>query len=328
MPLAPVATTGIVFGGKLFHPHQFAGQNGEAELERHFIENYRQALGEGALFLPKKKLVGSEVKKVTDGLLLDLNDPIRPSFWIVELELSTHDLEDHVQKQLFGFLTALEEDRTLRSLVKAVYDYVEDVEGSEPVWKKSFDRACEHSGFQSFQFLDSLLRKESGLLVVIDEETPKLRTFVGLLSRLRPVKVVEFKTFKGDGEFVHSFSHATFGRKVPLGTEAKVVRRPSEAKGELRVRKRGDETLQQILGVVAGMKSGVSYSEACRLVATKKGITEQSVRDKTTRRLGLSKTEFEYRFLSRTLEELLRQRFPNAKKEIESFFSGGQFILL
>ena len=98
----------------MFAPFTFEGSEGEDRFEKAVIENYRQALGNGTFYLPIKKLVGTELKKVTDGLLLDVNDPTNPSIWIVEMELSAHPLESHVQKQLMGFLTALEEEKTKR----------------------------------------------------------------------------------------------------------------------------------------------------------------------------------------------------------------------
>ena len=73
-----------VLGGKMFAPFTFEGSEGEDRFEKAVIENYRQALGNGTFYLPIKKPVGTELKKVTDGLLLDVNDPTNPSTWIVE----------------------------------------------------------------------------------------------------------------------------------------------------------------------------------------------------------------------------------------------------
>lgn len=91
-----VNSSGAISSEKTFLPYIFSGPKGEAELEQKIIENYRRVLGEGTLYLPIKKLIGSTNKKVTDGLLLDFNDPKKPRFWIVEVELSAHDLESHV----------------------------------------------------------------------------------------------------------------------------------------------------------------------------------------------------------------------------------------
>jgi hypothetical protein len=201
-----VPSEGVIFGTDLLEPY---APKEEDELEKEFIQNYKKVLGQGTQYLPIKKLVGSRIKKVTDGLLINLNDRSKPSFWIVEVELSSHDLERHVQTQIVGFLRALEDEKTLRVLIESVHRGITQRDDKE--WYERFFLPAyienEFPGVpESFKFVDSLLHGNCGVLIVIDRVTPELQEIVEFLSSKRPVRVVEFKTFKKDGELVYTFS--------------------------------------------------------------------------------------------------------------------------
>jgi hypothetical protein len=201
-----VPSEGVIFGTDLLEPY---APKEEDELEKAFIQNYKKVLGQGTQYLPIKKLVGSRIKKVTDGLLIHLNDRSKPSFWIVEVELSSHNLERHVQTQFVGFLRALEYEKTLRVLIESVHRSITQRDDKE--WYDRFFMPAyienEFPGVpESYKFVDSLLHGNCGVLIVIDRVTPELQEIVEFLSSKRPVRVIEFRTFKKDGELVYTFS--------------------------------------------------------------------------------------------------------------------------
>ena len=201
-----VPSEGVILGNDLLEPY---APKEEDELEKAFIQNYKKVLGQGTQYLPIKKLVGSRIKKVTDGLLINLNDRSKPSFWIIEVELSSHDLERHVQTQIVGFLRALEDEKTLRVLIESVHRSITRRDDKE--WYDRFFMPAyienEFPGVpESYKFVDSLLHGNCGVLIVIDRVTLELKEIVEFLSSKRPVRVVEFKTFKKDRELIYTFS--------------------------------------------------------------------------------------------------------------------------
>jgi hypothetical protein len=207
-----ITSSGVILEKKLFVPYTFSGPKAEARLETVVIQNYRQVLGNGTLYLPIKKLIGSRLKKITDGLLLDFNDFQRPRFWIVEAELSSHKLE-HIQNQVMGFLRALEDEKTLRMLVKTVRDFIYDSKDANDVWMRTFFVPhWEGTGPTDYEFLDDLLHEKCGILIIIDHVTGDLEEIVRFLSKWGTVKVVEFKTFRADEEFLHTFSRPDFSQ--------------------------------------------------------------------------------------------------------------------
>src|SRR6266566_5190092 len=173
-----VTTNGLILEQKLLERYTPT----EKELEEAFTQNYRLVFDETALYIPIKKMMGQTLKKVTDGLMLDLDEKGRGRFWIVEFELSSHDLESPVQAQVLGF------------------------DGQQ---KKMYPRPLE-----PYQYLDSIFHGKSGVMIVIDEVTAELREVVASLAKLRPVRLVEFKAFRGNGKKAYTFSHADIGRRL------------------------------------------------------------------------------------------------------------------
>jgi hypothetical protein len=179
----------------------------ESELEEAFIRNYRHIFGLGSLYIPLRKLIGNRIRKITDGLLLDINDVHRPRCWIVELELSKHDLE-HIEVQVLGFLRAFDNETSLRILSKSVEGYLDKHPDYDKWYQPYLEEAMEANNSFPSMLIDSMLheRKEKrGVIIVIDEFREELRDVVQDISKVGEVKVVEFGTFKINGENVHSF---------------------------------------------------------------------------------------------------------------------------
>ncbi len=188
--------------GTLFYPVDLP----ENELELFVIQNAPHMFGPATLYIPKKKLVGAHIKKVTDGLLLDLTNPHDPSFWIVEVELGTHD-PDHIESQVSGFIRSLKKLKTLRELVKVVYDYVEKSKASPADWyTNSFVPAFTHAEGDQHAFIDALIHKKRGVMIVTDGLNPKHAEVISDLRERSPVRVIEFKTYWKQGQLIHTFS--------------------------------------------------------------------------------------------------------------------------
>ena len=203
------STSGVLIGGQRLSPYHPK----ENEMEKDFEKYYREIFGDGALYIPIKKLIGSRIKKVTDGVMLDLDEKGRPSFWIVEIELASHDPESHIQSQVLGFLRALKHDTSIRILLNIVHEHLQNAGlGDEDFdWATNFFHEpsikMRPRPLQPYQYLDSLLHRKAGVIIVIDEVRPELKEIVETISEKGRVRVVEFRSFKRNQEKVHTFSH-------------------------------------------------------------------------------------------------------------------------
>ena len=203
--------TGVLIGGQRLSPYRPS----ESEMEKDFEKIYREIFGEGALYIPIRKRIGSRIKKVTDGVMLHLDEKGHPSFWIVEIELATHDPESHIQSQVLGFLRALKDEKSIRILLNIVHEHLESAGLGDADFDWATDFFHEPSikvhprPLQPYQYLDSLLHKKAGVIIVIDEVRPELEEIVETISEKGQVRVVEFRSFKRNQEKVHTFATLT-----------------------------------------------------------------------------------------------------------------------
>lgn len=206
---ATIPSSGVIIDRRTLAPYHPK----EDELEKDFALSFSEIFGETALYIPIKKLIGSRIKKITDGVMLEIDEKDCPRFWIVEVELSTHDLESHVQAQVLGFLRALKDEKSLRILVTTLHDYIQKMGSTEEGidWVQDFfdrpQREMHPRPLQPYLYLDSLLHKGAGVIIVIDEVRPELAEIVDTILKMGPVRVVEFRTFKRHEAKVHAFSH-------------------------------------------------------------------------------------------------------------------------
>ncbi len=170
----------------------------EQELERLAVTHAKEIFTADAFYFDvKQRVTGRYKPRVTDGLLLDFRDKKRPKFWIVEYELSSHDMESTVAPQIRGFLKALEDEGTLRELGNTIYDLMK----SDPDRRKKF---AELSGEDSdlHYVIDKILHEAPGILVVIDD-IERHGEWQVLYDISDDLYIIPFLTFECDGKLIH-----------------------------------------------------------------------------------------------------------------------------
>ncbi len=188
----------------------------ESELERFVIKNYRHVFGPRTIYFDIRQTLATKVKmRVADGLLLDLSKPSKPSLWIIEHELSRHDLYRLVEPQLRGFVRALGSEETLSKIRMAMYEEIKSDPSKQRLISESLGESAD-----LYYLIDKALHENIGIAIVIDRATPELQELVDDFSASYSVKVVEFRTFEREGEQIFSFS--------PLVSEAEVKREVPE----------------------------------------------------------------------------------------------------
>ncbi len=174
----------------------------ENDFERAVVSHINQIFGERRIYLDCKRRIGGKDGKqsVPDAYLIDLSRPREPQLYVVENEISTHDLFKHIGVQLLQFSVSFSQaGRAVRQIL------FEEVCESATV-KERCERYATEGGFRNLDhFLDALVfDKEFRALVIIDEETDDLHTVIRNLGF--PVEVIEFSTYVNDkGERIHRF---------------------------------------------------------------------------------------------------------------------------
>lgn len=174
----------------------------EQEFERAIVTHVNDIFGERRIYLDCKRRIGAKDGKqsVPDAYLIDVSSPRDPQLYVVENEISSHDLFKHIGVQLLQFSVSFAQaGRTIKQIL---FDEV----CAEPSAKARCEKYAQQGGFRNLDhFLESLvLDKRFRALVIIDEETDNLHAVTKNLGF--PVEIIEFTTYVNDkGQHIHRF---------------------------------------------------------------------------------------------------------------------------
>lgn len=181
----------------------------EEELERMVCEHSEILFGEGSVFFSKQKIKTiSGIGTIPDGFLILLKEK---KWYIVEVELSSHPLYDHVVAQVIKFNGAIKNPNNRKKLAGAFYKEVESKENFQLRYK------IESGGIRElYKFLSDIVDETPEIIIVIDERTVELEEVCENL----PFKtnILEFQTYfresVGIGVHIHLFDVLRDGRVV------------------------------------------------------------------------------------------------------------------
>jgi len=163
----------------------------EEILEDAVRTNYRHIFGITSLYFDVKRKLRSRagVASIPDGYAI-LFDP-RPKWYIVEVELASHPVYDHVVSQLTKFNRAVENTSQRREIVEFLYGAITD----DPVVVAQVKQRIK-SG-EIYKFVSDVVSADPIIVIIIDEQTDELAE---ALKDIRgDKKVVEFETYQRVG---------------------------------------------------------------------------------------------------------------------------------
>ena len=163
----------------------------EASLEKAIQANSKHIFGENSFYFDVKKIIRSKagVASIPDGYAI-LFDP-KPRWCIVEVELASHPIYDHVISQLSKFNRGIEDTQTRKNIIDLLYEAF----SKDDILKAQLKKKIK-SG-EIYKFILDLLSEDPLIIVVIDEKTTELQE--ALKDLKGEVKALEFKTFRREG---------------------------------------------------------------------------------------------------------------------------------
>jgi predicted transport protein len=163
----------------------------EASLEKAIQANSKHIFGENSFYFDVKKIIRSKagVASIPDGYAI-LFEP-KPRWCIVEVELASHPIYDHVISQLSKFNRGIEDTQTRKNIVDLLYEAF----SKDDILKAQLKKKIK-SG-EIYKFILDLLSEDPLIIVVIDEKTAELQE--ALVDLRGEVKALEFKTFRREG---------------------------------------------------------------------------------------------------------------------------------
>lgn len=167
----------------------------ENELENLAIGHSNEIFGKNTFYFDvKKKLVSRKgISGIPDGFLIDFENN---KFYIVEIELSAHDIVRHISNQLIRFKVAMNNSIMRMEMAKDFYN------------KISKERPDINLGC-----IQKIMDKQFGIVILIDSVSEQLAEIVSILSQDgTDVLVIPFETYTDSkNNRIHKFT--TFTRE-------------------------------------------------------------------------------------------------------------------
>ena len=172
----------------------------EDEFERVVKEHTEDIFGEQSIYLDRKQKLKSlsGIGSIPDGYVVILGDP--PHWHIVEVELSSHPLHEHIVSQISRFISGISNPNIQRGIVNAIDGEIT----RDDFLRLRLKKAVEPT--EIYRFLSDLISKQPVLTIIIEKDTEELREALNTL-RYPQIEVVEFKTFTREGISLQVHAH-------------------------------------------------------------------------------------------------------------------------
>ena len=171
----------------------------EDEFERLVQEHSQDIFGEESIYfdLKKKLKTAAGIGSIPDGYVISLGDS--PRWHIIEVELSSHPLHEHIVPQVGRFISGISNPNVQRGIVNEIYEEI----SKDDFLKLRLRREIEST--EIYRFLTDVISRQPILTIIIEKDTEELREALDTL-RYPQINVVEFQTFTREG--VHLTVHA------------------------------------------------------------------------------------------------------------------------
>ena len=180
-------------------PYTERSYKSEKDLEELVTTRADEVFGKKTLYFGIKQKVASKLHpRVTDGVLIDFRKKPIPHFWVVEYELSSHDLERHVIPQLRGFVKAFGNEETTAAVRESIY---QQITASEEKTKRFKELAGGES--EIYYTLDKALHGDATILLVYDRVPEDIDEVLSESDFDYDTWLMEFRTFESHGKLVH-----------------------------------------------------------------------------------------------------------------------------
>ena len=165
----------------------------EAVLEKAIQANCEDIFGPDSFYFDIKSKLRSRagVVSIPDAYVIYFASAKKAQWAIIEVELASHPVYEHVVPQLSKFNRGIEDSSTKRKLVEVLYSIFDEDE----VLKAKLKQRIK-SG-EVYKFISDLISEKPLIVVAIDKRTEQLDE--GLHDIRGDVRVVEFKTFRRKG---------------------------------------------------------------------------------------------------------------------------------
>lgn len=172
----------------------------EKDYEKEIEDNSDHIFGSKAVYIPYKRKINTRNLggTIPDGFLIDFSDESNPEFYIVEIELSTHDFYSHIFPQITKFFAFFRNQISKSELIRKIFEIIQ----SDTQIRNNIVRFINNS--EIFKFINDLITDSQNILLVIDEMKPEFseiqETYTDTWGKY--VKIINVKLFHHNNQEV------------------------------------------------------------------------------------------------------------------------------
>ncbi|OGU77414.1 MAG: hypothetical protein A2V93_09505 [Ignavibacteria bacterium RBG_16_34_14] len=176
----------------------------EEDIESDVIKNAQLFFGTQSIFVESKKKIDSKFigATVPDGFLFDFSEPDNPEFYIVEVELSSHDFYKHIFPQVTKFFAFIKNQQSQSELIEKLFSLV----SSDNSLKKEFKKYLGEK--EIYKSIKDIIESSQNILLVIDEEKDELPEIIDTYTDTwgKMVKLIILKKFYSNKDYLYSLN--------------------------------------------------------------------------------------------------------------------------
>lgn len=170
----------------------------EEEFERDLVRNSKKVFGSKTIYIDVKKYLKKKYKNssIPDGYLFDYTIEAKPRLYLVENELKSHSIRDHIAPQLvqfaFNYKYNLIEIKDI--IVKNMLDNGIDI-----------DLISKNAGYRNADDMltDIIYREKLGVIIPIDEITDELKELKNLFRF--DIELLQFKKYICNNNYTYFY---------------------------------------------------------------------------------------------------------------------------
>ena len=176
----------------------------EEDIEKDVIQNSQLFFGDKSLFIDAKRKIDSKFIGATipDGFLFDFSEPDNPEFYIVEVELSSHDFFKHIFPQITKFFAFFKNQQSQSELIDKLFSTI----NSDNILKREFKKNIGEK--EIYKSIKDIVENSQNILLVIDDEKDELPEIIDTYTDTwgKMVKLIILKKFYSGKEFLFSLN--------------------------------------------------------------------------------------------------------------------------
>jgi predicted transport protein len=163
----------------------------EDDLEKAIKSSFKHIFGPDSFYFDVKKLIKSKagVASIPDGYVIFFEP--KAKWCILEVELASHSIYDHLVPQLTKFNRGIENSLSRKKIVEILYTVINENEVLKARLKQQIRTG------EIYKFIYDLISENPLIVVAIDQRTEELEE--ALRDIRGEVKAIEFSTFQREG---------------------------------------------------------------------------------------------------------------------------------